>query len=1668
MVSQANVGAKTSVKAMWMGGAVLAVMSLIGVRMVQGQSVPPESGLSQIPLFISQAMPPLNLLVMGRDHKLYYEAYNDASDLDGDGVIDIGYKPAQLDYYGYFNNNVCYDYVDGVFTPSVAATGEKKKICDKKWSGDFLNYLTTSRMDAIRRVLYGGMRVTDTPTNTILQGAYIPRDAHSWGKSYDPARIGGEGYRIADYTPLSEPMVGTRHLFAVTTLGEPAENNPTATISKLRFLKDTGFQIWDWVSQEGLAGQDNCSGKNTSCTKYFSFLTSEFYQDLRISTYKVNPNGSVPVDFSEMNKLFQDFGTDSSKCGSAAVNVIDTGAKDSNNNPFAGSNGCTHDNYMTTITGKIKIPYPGEYFFALDGDDAVDATINGVQWGWYGAHGRNRSQGTLTSHSQSVNFPIAGLYDVTFRHVEKTQGDSWGLAWQRGSSIADYNIRVKACTGVDAALREDTCKRYGNGGGTPIYKPSGLFHDFGESGKMLFGLLTGSYEKNIAGGILRRNIGQFSDEVNPQTGVFIAQSATDAGLVANIDRQRIIGFNSGNYSECGQITDKSIANLDKSSKCAMWGNPIAEMMFEGLRYFSGETAASSIYAYGANSKDDKLALSKPAWKPPYKSVVNGGAGYRHCARPVMTVISDINPSYDTKIPGSEYSADTANPSTIGNFNVSAEVNAIGDSEGVVSKEYFIGQTTASNADQAPSVKVIDRFSMVRGISPQEPSKEGSYYSAGVARYGANNKIFGVGSKTNALMTYSVAIASPLPEIRIPVNAERTRFVTIAPFAKSVYKDPLQKTNVPLIDNAVFSPTNQIVDFYVDSISNTGARNIDLNVNGGRPFIKFRINYEDVEQGADHDMDAISEYTVQLTAAGNVQVDMISQYAAGGIGQHMGYVISGTTKDGMYLEVRDKDTISVYYALNTPPGMDPGACKSPVDTAARDACTNLGLTANRTFTPSTTGSSASFLKDPLWYAAKYGIPERDPSQIVSTDPDNYFLVTNATMLKQQLTKAFNDILQNTSSVSKVAISAPSADLTLGGSIFRTTFEAALWSGDVIADRLLQDGSKAQVWSAAAKLADNISGRKIYYAGKSADGKQVLKDFTSTNLASETNGWMGVLNTSPDTNNVDGKAAQRIAFLRGATDDTLRTRKLLTNGKPNVLGDIVNSSLVNVNGALYRADPADKLEGTAKYSAYIATQKNAPKMLYVGANDGMLHAFRADTGVEEFAFIPTGVKNSVNRLTSSTYAQSHRYFVDGTPVISDVYFGDDWHKVLIGSLGAGGRQIFALDITDPTNPSLLWEFGSDNDSDMGYTVPQPLIARLNNVSATSKGKWAVLLPNGYQGGSSASGKASMFVLDISNGSVIKKVEMTNTMTADELTALGALGNGLSRLTAVDNNVDGMVDLVYAGDLGGNVWRVDIGNGASSSTWAAQQFFVARDGTGASAKRQPISAAPYVIRHPSRKGDLVIVGTGRYVSDSDRQSSQTQSIYGIWDRYSEATGTAPSPLPTSGKTRDDLQAQTFTTIGTDTGAYELSGNTISWYKSTSTGTADADVQTWGWYVNMPNAGEMLVYNMTQYGLGLVASSVRPSIDPCAAGMGSTLYGLDPFTGGKTPYVIFDTNNDGLFNAADYIGGKAPAGVAIDGGAPGIHGGKVYNPDGTTKVGVNSGLDLGRKSWRKQPANQ
>jgi len=196
------------------------------------------------PPFIAADAPPLVMLVLERDHKLYYEAYNDATDLDGDGQLDIGYKDA-INYFGYFDSDKCYTYdssgarfVPSRFAPNAYAVSPNH-YCGgtDEWSGNFLNWLSMARMDVIKRVLYGGHRSTDTTSETVLEGVYIPQDAHSWGKEY-------AGSDTRQLTPFNAPTSSTvRHLFCMTS---DSDGDP----HKIKVALNDSHRKWDWASCE--------------------------------------------------------------------------------------------------------------------------------------------------------------------------------------------------------------------------------------------------------------------------------------------------------------------------------------------------------------------------------------------------------------------------------------------------------------------------------------------------------------------------------------------------------------------------------------------------------------------------------------------------------------------------------------------------------------------------------------------------------------------------------------------------------------------------------------------------------------------------------------------------------------------------------------------------------------------------------------------------------------------------------------------------------------------------------------------------------------------------------------------------------------------------------------------------------------------------------------------------------------------------------------------------------------------------------------------------------------------------------------------------------------------------------------------------------------------------
>jgi type IV pilus assembly protein PilY1 len=1435
----------------------------VGVIFAGSTAESQQLNLADSPLFLTQNPPPLNLLVLGRDHKLYVEAYNDHADLDNDTVIDIKYKPNHITYFGYFDSFKCYSY-DTSNNRFVPQSITSNKQCSGLWSGDWLNYVTTSRMDALRKVLYGGRRSTDSSSTTVLERSHIPQDAHSWAKEY--TSITNDGYDISQYTPFAVPTTGNRHLFAnVTLMLQTAwtDNAPNSTNRpRLRVALNQPYTAANWASVES---------------------------------------------------------PDSGAC----------------------------------------------------------ASTNDGQCSGHGGSG--------------VLLPIT-----------------------------DYLVRVQVCT---TGLLESNCQQYPNGN----YKPVGLLQRYGENGAMMFGLLTGSYQLSKSGGVLRKNIGSITDEINVTTdGTFTSTN----GIIKTIDALRAIGYT--NYRTDSWYRDTGASPLrgagvqyapglvptrsfNEGEFGGIWGNPVAEMMYEGLRYFAGQTSPTTAFDYGTSSStfDAQLGLPRATWTNPYS-----GTGVYACSKPFELVMSDINTSYDTdQLPGVDANFGSGISNTLpGSFSASAEASTIWNAEIGAAGSYFIGQSGA-NYDGAPTAKSVSSFASLRGLVPEEPTKQGGYYAASVANYGITHDITTTKPGSQNVQTFVVALASSLPRIEIPVNGQT---ITLIPFGKSV-----GGCAGAIGTKGGFQATNQIVDFYFlqQPTASDGS---------------FQVNYEDQEAGNDYDMDAITQYTWHVNTNGTVTITTTSTYAAGCIIQHMGYVISGTTQDGVYLEVRDSDTAAgsdVSYFLDTPNPKTPGQCDPPT------SCAGLPLTSSRTFTPGAT-AGATILKDPLWYAAKWGgfkdqnnngrpdLQDEWDADHNST-PDNYFLVTNALTLGTHLANAFNEIIARVTSASSASVN--SGSVSSSSRVYQARFNSANWTGELLSYQVNPDGS----------LNTDINDPNNWEASQripAPSSRQIIT--TNSNGVAVPFQWANLDTTRRTQLNANATVAQnKLNYLRGDASQEVAKGGAFRN-RLSRLGDIVNSVPVFVGAPPFTYP--DTLE-SQPYSAFRTAQKNRTSVVYAGANDGMLHAYRADNGTEIFGFIPgpvfaklTGAGVPSKDLTSPSY--THQFFVDGVATMGDVFYNNAWHTVLVGGLNKGGQGFYALDITDPTALTeagaaniVLWQLTDANDADLGYTFSQPSIVRLSN------GKWAAIFGNGYNntesdGYASTTGYAALYIVDIQTGSVIRKI----TTEAGS----GAAPNGLATPAVVDFDGDSIVDYVFAGDLLGNLWKFDIRD-PSAANWKVAYtdgsgkplpLYVAKDSVTPTPNRQPITERPEVGLGPQGVGMMVLFGTGKYLESTDKLLTPRldQSFYGILDCN---TGTS-SDIVSSGLQQQTIDFEGSTTIGTTSYHVRLtSNNPVNIQCNNPPQVSDHR----GWYMNLvsPTQGYQAEKQVSRPLLRngrIIFTTLIPDSDPCSFGGNSWLMELDALTGKRLQESPFDLERDNQFTTEDMV--------------------EVTLPNGTTELIPASGL--------------
>lgn len=465
-------------------------------------------------------------------------------------------------------------------------------------------------------------------------------------------------------------------------------------------------------------------------------------------------------------------------------------------------------------------------------------------------------------------------------------------------------------------------------------------------------------------------------------------------------------------------------------------------------------------------------------------------------------------------------------------------------------------------------------------------------------------------------------------------------------------------------------------------------------------------------------------------------------------------------------------------------------------------------------------------------------------------------------------------------------------------------------------------------------------------------------------------------------------QAIAYLRG--DQSLEAGGTLRR-RTKVLGDIVNSSpVVSATSDDYgyrslRGSTAGTFNPYA-YENYLTTKKTRTAMVYAAANDGMLHAFNGTTGVEQFAYIPaTAVGHMGNLLTPySATADAdqkfqHRYYVDGPISVSDAYLGSAWKTVLVGTAGAGGRGVFALDVSTPASfgdTSVLWEI-NDQVTDtaiknnIGHVLGKPIIVPVKIGTTVA---WKAIFGNGY---GSVNGKARLFVVNLADGAV-------TTVLADEADATLPSKNGLGNVIVLDRYVgsttvkasDGYGDTVYAGDQNGAVWKFDL----RTATPAAQStpFYIAKDAAG---NRQSIMGGFAAASGPGG-GVVVYFGTGSFSFTNDGTDTAMQSLYGVQDR--ETTG-----YTVSGRTQLQQQTVMVDSAGDRTITTNASAaGTKGWYLDLGvTGTGTSAVAQ----------GERSVGNPAIEGGVVFFPTYQPTV---ASGCGTTginrIYGLNALSGG------------------------------------------------------------------------
>lgn len=1494
---------------------LLASAALLGATNApaQPQAIPPNiQAYNNLPMVMLSA---------SKDFTMFWKAYTDFDDIDFDGTIDRTYMPAYK-YYGYFDPLKCYTYnagyspsgdvgtgfataVAGRFEPAstttlqtitvgsgAGATSHTGYYCSagaSQWSGNFLNWLSMSRIDVLRKVLYGGLRAVDKSGSTTLELSFVPRNSQAFVKYYN-------GKDLPYLTAYNDNNVTKKGLTFCRRHKEVSGTSHAGAFTPEIRIAVGNAMLWNMTEVR------SCNWSNVTGEGNYTWQTAT-------------------VDYLKAN-------------------------------------------YET----------PAGTFGSSDADHA---------------------------HMGSV--PALG-------------GDNKALV-----------ARVQVCN--PDLLGTERCKNYGTIA-APKYKPIGLLQEFGESvnsgaepARAEFGLMMGSYDNNLQGGVLRKNMGQLNDEIDPTTGVFL--TTADGGIIRSFNEITLYDYDlsSGQYLTGSCPTSLRYSSDLTNGNCPSWGNPVGELLLESMRYYAGKTPTSSYNVSG--SKDGNVGLTAvSAWKDPLTNDPAIGSSTRSklygqpICRPLnmLTVTSGSN-SFDDN--------DMSKISDLGSGSTAAALtHTIGAQENINGSVRLIGEV-AGSGDKLCTGKTISSLGEVRGICADGPNFRGTYLGAGVAYYANTNKVRTDITKIppdvpgNALMVrnYGISMSGGVATIAVPTSDGK--FVYITPAGK----DSQGSKTLP----------GNMVDFKVIKRSSDGK--------SGAALVLWQHNMLGEDQ--DQDMLGVLRWEVDSSTT-PWQIKVYTQALESNTGSTaqyaFGYTLVGTThtdgstSDGVHFHSginlaaqETAGTVSLsagaVQGTNATDLTTNSVCATSTGSAGKlCSVVNGKTTRGETYkTYRMVGNTDALIREPLWYISKYGgfkydgvngkYPDSLPNANSASwdikradgkacggstglscndgEPDNYFVARSPELLETSLREFLQDIVNGSNTAPAIA----SSELRAGDLKYVALFDSGDGRGELSAFELdkttgLFKGVNSETWKAHEKL-----------GAVSHSSRQIITDDGLMGIpfqwGSLTTVQKDVLRSGiADTTKADAYAQRMLDWLRG---DTSNKTEFRTRAVKSVMGPIVNS-----NPAV-QVPPKANFFGTAfgDYAAFALAWKNRKPILWVGAGDGMLHAFDATSNVSTggtpiMSYVPNSVFSRLPDWANPSKPKVQA-FVDGSPLIGDVNVSSGshgWSTYLFSALGRGGKAIFALDVTDPaklaetTASSVFkWQFSSADDADLGYVLSEPTVSPVSDqpgqIAMMNNGKSAVLFGNGVM---STNGKAVLYILFAEGPSSGSWAGRFVKLTVD---ATGP-NNGLSTPSWVDEDNDGIADLIYAGDMKGNLWKFDVRD-KDPTKWkvdyAGEPLFQALDGSTPLA----ITSAPEYRFHPLG-GVMLSFATGKSINTGDfPNSTGTHAIFGIWDKPVFSTMTPSDQATNLPIVNSQLKGRAFNNVGTSTTDRYVTGDAIDW----ST--------TYGWVLPFNVFSEMSISNAANAANQVIIISISPppskassaDPDPCDMEPVARLTALDPLSG-------------------------------------------------------------------------